>query len=88
MSRSIKGEVEYEFIPTPAALAEVFRSMYSDEQAAFFNRLGTIAGSDLAFQLQAVANEESLEWEGRCAMGMIGDYSKEGVIIKSTLTNP
>ena len=75
----IKRTIESEVTPTPEELAECFWEMGSDQQAVFFNKLGEISGHFLCFQLQAVIDSETLNREGRHAMGVISDYAEKQV---------
>lgn len=56
-------------------LAKMFWSMCNEEQAYFFNTLGIISEGKLPMQLQSVTDCEFLEYEGRYAMSLIGDYA-------------
>ena len=72
--RNLKQWVEAEIHPSAEEIAEVFWCMDSEEQAVFFNALGS--KDRLAFQLQAVRDEACLEIKGRVAMRLIGEYGE------------
>ena len=54
-------------------LADLFWEMGQDEQAEFFNRLGSFP--QLPMQLQAVTDSTKLEIHGRHGMERIGEYA-------------
>lgn len=76
MSATIKREMEISITPTAEELAEVFWTMGSNQQAAFFNHLYGISNNRLCFQLQAVTDEPCINVNGRYAMRLIGEYSE------------
>lgn len=75
MTKPIVGTVE--IIPTPEQLATCFWSMDGDQQAVFFNCLGTMAHVKLAFQLEYVRQSKELDDTGKNAMWDIGCYGEE-----------
>lgn len=72
MTKPIVGTVE--LIPTPGELAGCFWSMDGDQQAVFFNCLGTIAHAKLPFQLSYVRQSKELDNTGKETMWQIGCY--------------
>lgn len=74
--RNIKTVRTIEVHPSAEELALCFWSMWSEEQAEFFNALGRVAKERLYFQLQAVTDHKCLDADGRMAMAMIGDYAQ------------
>lgn len=77
MTISIKRYTQISIYPTPEELAEIFWSMGSGEQAAFFNHLNEVSADRLCFQLQAVIGEPGLTHGGRYAMQLFGDYGED-----------
>ena len=68
---------------TPELVAELFASMYSDEQAQFFNHIATTASKwngCFEIQLQYVTDEDGLTLAGRRVMQGIGEYSHWGLV--------
>ena len=68
---------------TPEIIAEFFCDMGSDEQAAFFNHISTIATTWLPMQLQGITDEHGLNLGGRRVMQEIGEYSHWGLVPKA-----
>lgn len=68
---------------TPEVIAELFCSLGSDGQAAFFNHVDKVAstwgGGGLPFQMQYVTEDDGLTLAGRRVMQMIGEYSHWGL---------
>ena len=75
----MKLTYQIEVEPTPEQLAEMWWSMDGNQQAEFFNWLGTNlnTGGHLPMQLQFVSDAEELEPEGRSAMRSIGEYGDQ-----------
>jgi hypothetical protein len=65
---------------TPEVIAELFCSMCSDEQAAFFNHVDAVGSPWMPFQLQAITDEDGLTLQGRRVMQQIGEYSHWGLV--------
>jgi hypothetical protein len=68
---------------TPEVIAELFCDLSSDQQAAFFNHVDSVAStwkSDLCFQLQYITDEDGLTLAGRRVMQQIGEYSHWGLV--------
>ena len=66
--------------PSPRELAEVFASWTSDKQADFFSWISIAVGdwgTDFAFQLQRVTDDDLLTQGGRDIMRQIGEYSED-----------
>ena len=72
LTRAVSHNVEIEI--DGETLADLFWQMGSDEQASFFNKLGSF--DMLVFQLQSVA-DEPLSQNARYAMSRIGEYAEE-----------
>jgi len=69
---------------TPELIAEMFCSLDSSEQAAFYNHIDEIASSwpggySLPMQFQYITSEEGLTLAGRRVMQQIGEYSHWGL---------
>lgn len=56
-------------------LACLFWELCADEQALFFHKMGEFEG--LPFQLSAVSQSNSMTYQARRMMAMIGEYSQE-----------
>lgn len=69
---------------TPEMVAEMFASLYADEQARFFNHVDRVAsswhGGGLEWQLQYITDDDGLTLAGRRVMQSIGDYSHWGLV--------
>jgi hypothetical protein len=65
---------------TPELLAEAFAEMDQYGQASFYNHLDKVSSPWLAFQLQAITDDDGLTTEGRRVMQMIGEYSHWGIL--------
>jgi len=65
---------------TPELLAEAFAEMDQYGQASFYNHLDKVSSPWLAFQLQAITDDNGLTMEGRRVMQMIGEYSHWGIL--------
>jgi hypothetical protein len=72
LTRTVAHDVEIEI--EGETLADLFWQMGSDEQARFFNKLGSF--DRLVFQLQSVS-DENLSQNARYAMARIGEYAEE-----------
>lgn len=72
--RDINVWVEASIHPSAEEIAECFWAMDSEEQAYFFNMLGS--KERLVYQLQAVADDPTLNSDGRRAMQRIGEYGE------------
>jgi hypothetical protein len=76
---TLQAYVKIKYTVDAVNLAEMFWSMCDEEQAYFFNTLGSISKGNLPMQLQYVSDCGFLEDDGRSAMSLIGDYAvKEG----------
>lgn len=78
----MKRTVEIIVKPTAEELAEAFCNMGSDEQARFFNRIHDITETwkaPFCFQLQAVTDDDELDYGVRSIMSLIGDYSSKDI---------
>lgn len=71
LNRTITVEVT----PTAKEIAECFWSMDAEGQCEFFNHLSEVSEGRMPFQLQAVTDEESLTFNGRYIMQLMGDYA-------------
>jgi hypothetical protein len=71
----VSGLVEVRMAVGGTVLARVFWALSAQEQAAFFNFLGTL--DCLAFQLHEVARTPGLNVHGRVAMQTIGEHCSE-----------
>jgi hypothetical protein len=72
----INADIEYK--PEPQELAEEFCEMGEHDQAIFFNKIGQIFSNEkfsLSMQLQYITDCETLNFDGRHVMRMIGDYA-------------
>jgi hypothetical protein len=72
---TLQAYVKIEYIVDAANLAEMLWSMRDEEQAHFFNALGSISKGRLSMQLQRVSDCGFLEDDGRKAMSLIGYYA-------------
>ena len=65
---------------TPEIIAELFAGMKSDQQAAFFSKVGALvetwAAGCMALQLQYVTSDVGLTPAGRRVMQEIGEYAQ------------
>jgi len=71
MLKTIQVEVSL----TGKETAEAFWHLDNDEQAKFFNYLGSISQVKLPFQMQFISDSKELNEFGRAAMEIIGNYA-------------
>ena len=68
---------------TPERVAELFASLNSGQQAAFFNHVHKVASNwkqgGFPIQLQWITDDDGLTLGGRSVMQQIGDYSHWGL---------
>ena len=78
MSLALARNVGISVDVTPQEMAAVFASYSSTEQAEFFNEFAVVAAKwdkPLAFQFQAITDEQHLSPDARFVMKQIGDYA-------------
>lgn len=71
-NRNIKSWVQVEYHPSAEEIARIFWEMDSEEQAYFLNYIGS--QSNLAMQMNSIANDPVLDGNGKWAISVIGEY--------------
>jgi len=74
MTKPIIRQTETYLTPTPEELADCLWSMDGDQQAKFFNRLGSIARDKFPMQLEFISSSKELSSTGQNTMWQIGCY--------------
>ena len=69
-------------VATPELIAEMYASMFSCEQAAFFNHVAVVASrfGGMSMQNQYITDDDGLTLAGRRVMQGIGEYSHWGLV--------